>query len=156
MKYFITNFSNIKKLDKACIPISTCNSDPKFYHSDSYDKSRCFVNKDGILLGIREESFLMPSGTWETLPENCENCDHSKSPNCYFLKAYRDHLNNIDFNWLLAEFNRVAEDVRKVTRYNGEPKIVLLVWEAETNPCSERQPLIDLFKCHGIDLINWH
>jgi hypothetical protein len=56
---------------------------------------------------------------------------------------------------LIPELNRIAEEVRKITHYKGEPKIVLLVYEKPDNHCSERGPLIRLFKEHGIDLKEW-
>lgn len=155
MKYYITNFSQMRTFTSNCIPISVCTSDPKFFHNNSYNKSVCFVDNKGVLNGIREESFLLPAGVWETLPENCEGCDHTKSATCAFLKAYREHLDTIDFDWLLSEFNRVAEDVRKITHYEGEPIICLLVWEGLNNPCSERWPIKELFAKHGLELIDW-
>ena len=79
-----------------------------------------------------------------------------KHPKCQFLEAYRQHLDKIDFeNYLIPEFKRIAEDVRKITHYQGEPKIVLLVHEKPENLCSERGPLIELFKKHGIILQEW-
>ena len=62
----------------------------------------------------------------------------------------------IDFNgYLIPELNRIAEEVRKITHYKGEPKIVLLVHEKPDNPCSERLGLVKLFAEHGIELKEW-
>ena len=58
----------------------------------------------------------------------------------------------VNFEYLLSEFQRTAKEVRMVTHFIGEPKIVLLVYEAVTNPCSERIVLIDYFKKHGMEL----
>lgn len=65
-------------------------------------------------------------------------------------------MQKIDFDgYLIPELNRIAEEVRKVTHFVGEPKIVLLVYEKPDNPCSERAGLIRLFKEHGIELREW-
>ena len=52
----------------------------------------------------------------------------------------------------MAEFNRIAKEVKKINSYEGEPEIILLVYETPDNPCSERQPLIDYFGKHGIKI----
>ena len=56
----------------------------------------------------------------------------------YRVKKLGDYCEILDFDKLLSEFERVAEDVRKITHYKGEPKIVLLVHEKPDNLCSER------------------
>lgn len=79
-----------------------------------------------------------------------------KWPHCQFLDAYWKHLQKIDFDgYLIPELNRIAEDVRKITHYKGEPKIVLMVHEKPDNHCSERLGLVRLFKEHGIELKEW-
>ena len=61
------------------------------------------------------------------------------------------YLNTIDFNnYLLPEFERIAEDVRKINNFEGESEIILLVYETPDNPCSERGSLMEYFKAHGI------
>lgn len=144
MQYYITNFANIRNLTQNCIPISTAVWDPKWF--------TLHVDKNGVLNGIREES-LSPK---YLAPEACtcqKNCQYkSQVPSCPFLEAYAKYLDSIDFNYVLSECCRVSEDVRKITNFSGEPNIVLLVYEAVDNPCSERQSLINLFAKHGIQL----
>lgn len=80
-----------------------------------------------------------------------KDCPFKKDlPYCPFLKSYRDYLDTIDINYLLSEFSRIAEDVRKINHFEGEPEIVLLVYETPDNPCSERAALIDYFKKHNV------
>lgn len=157
MLIYIANFAQLRYFTSNCIPISTCNSDPKFFHNNSYNKNIYFIDKNNVINGIREESFLIGE-VFEQLEEHCvPNCPWKyKNPNCGFLKAYRAHLDTIDFDWLLKEFNRVAEDVRKITHYEGEPIICLMVWEAVNNPCSERGPIKDWFASHGVELKDWN
>ena len=155
MKFYITNFVNIRYLNERCIPISTCLSDPAFFHNNTKNKNFCFLDRNNnIILGIREEQ-ISPLFIRK---EDCvcqKECQFKDiNPNCPFLRAYSNYLNTIDFNSLMLEFERTAEEVRKVTHFKGEAIIVLLVYEAENNPCSERVPLQNLFKKHGIELIN--
>ena len=86
-------------------------------------------------------------------PVCSKDCQFKKDlPNCPFLTAYRNYLDTVDFNYLMTEFKRIAEDVKKINNYEGEPEIILLVYETPDNPCSERQPLIDYFEKHGIKI----
>ena len=120
-----------------------------------YNKEVYYIDKRGIMIGIREPSLSpnldisnedMCSG-----PTGCKFCP----PDCPFLKAYEDAINKIDFDWLVSELSRVAEDVRKVTHFEGEPEVVLLVYEVDGNPCSERYSIQRMFKKHNINLKNY-
>lgn len=159
MKYYIANFSQLGQLNKNCIPISTCAVDPYFFHQKALSKKYYltegfYLNDNDVLLGIREP-FLSPSRFNSNVV--CEkHCPYKESvPDCPFLANYKEYLSKLDFDHLLAEFERVSEEVRKVNNFKGEAAIVLLVYEAENNPCSERKPLIEAFKQHNIELKNW-
>lgn len=156
MKLFITYFYNVRFFLPNMIPVSTAYGDPAWYHGDSYDKSRCFVDQNGVMNGIREESFLMSEA--EEPKEMCQGnpCPYSgKYPHCQFLDAYRAHLAKLDFGALMKELSRTADDVKKALRFEGEPIVVLLVHEKPDNPCSERQAIMELFESHGVKLSEW-
>ena len=55
-----------------------------------------------------------------------------------------------DIKSFLERCEIVAEKTKQRNNYIGEPLIVLLVYEAPTNPCSERKTLIDFFNSHNI------
>ena len=97
--------------------------------------------------------------TEDEIPEEmCSGrlCSYEDKKPCQFLKAYWNHLQKIDFEgYLIPELKRIAEDVRKITQYKGDPIFILLVHEKPDNPCSERGPLIRLFKEHNIELKEW-
>jgi len=141
--------------DDSLILIDTSFWSPKWLNTAN--GKRQYINENNLLIGIKEESFLLSEE--ETPEEMCSGrpCEYqNKWPACAFLSAYRRHLDKIDFNgYLIPEFERIAEDVRKITHYKGEPKIVLLVHEKPDNPCSERGPLIELFRKNGIILQEW-
>ena len=79
----------------------------------------------------------------------------NENPNCPFLVSYRKYLETIDFESLLIELERIANEVKKINNYQQEPEIILLVYEAVSNPCSERTSLVKLFADNGIDLKEW-
>lgn len=155
MQYFISYFQQLRHMtDSAIIPIDTSYFAPKWL--DPSNGTKQYVNEHNQIIGIKAEELLMTEE--ETPEEMCSGkpCQYiDKFPECAFLKAYWNHLKKLDFNKLLQDFLRVAEDVRKITHYEGEPKIVLLVHEKPDNLCSERGPLIRLFKEHGIELKEW-
>lgn len=159
MNYYIANFSQLGQLTENCIPISTCTIDPYFFHQKTLSKKYYmtegyYLNDNNVLLGIREP-FLSPSRLNPDVI--CEkHCQYKERvPDCPFLANYKEYLNKLDFQYLLTEFERVSEEVRKANNFKGEASIVLLVYESENNQCSERKPLIDLFKQHNIELKNW-
>ena len=155
MEYYITYFQNLRYLTEEFIPVSTAVWDPKWLNT--YNGKRQYINENNVLVGIKEESFLIPE---DEIPEEMcagKPCPYiEKHPHCQFLDAYWKHLQKIDFEgYLLPEFERVAEDVRKITHFKGEPKIILLVHEKPDNLCSERAGLVRLFKKHSIILKEW-
>jgi len=157
MKYKITYFYNLRFLKPNQIPVSTAIWDPKWIREKTHNNRRPYVDENGVIIGIKEESFLLNE---EEIPEEMcsgQPCPYKdKWPHCQFLDAYWKHLQKIDFDgYLIPELNRVAEDVRKITHYEGEPEIILLVHEKPDNPCSERLGLQKLFQEHGIILEEW-
>ena len=156
MKFYITYFQNVRYItNDSAILIDTSIWAPKWF--DQSNGKKQFINNHNQIIGIKEESFLL---TETEIPEEmCSGkpCPYqSKWPHCQFLDAYWKHLQKIDFNnYLIPELTRIAEDVRKITHYTGEPEILLLVHEKPDNMCSERGPLTRLFAEHGIELIEW-
>lgn len=108
------------------------------------------------MIGIKEETFLMREN--EIPQEMCSGqpCEYKyKYPHCQFLEAYRKHIFSLSFFDIISEFKRVAEEVRKVTQFKGEPIIVLLVHEKPENECSERLVLRQWFEANGQSLPEW-
>lgn len=129
MQFFCSYFQKIREMSNPnIILVSTATKWPFWIYPDK--KREPFIDSNGLLNGISEESFLM---TEDEIPEEmCAGrpCPYEgKWPRCQFLEAYCRHLQKIDFDgYLIPELNRIAEDVRKITHYEGEPNIVLLVY----------------------------
>ena len=155
MQVFVSYFQKIREMsDPSIVLVSTATKWPFWIYQDK--KRELFIDSNGLLNGISEESFLLSDD--EIPDEMCAGrpCPYENKKPCKFLESYWNHLQKIDFDgYLIPELNRIAEEVRKITHFEGEPKIVLLVYEKPDNPCSERGPLIRLFKEHGIELKEW-
>ena len=122
MKLYILYFAKLRKLPSNILPLSTAVYKPKWY--------------DG--LSIRE---LSPYKIKEV---ECINCDHAHHETCSFLKQYREYLETLDFDEVYHKLNTVSE----LTNMD----VCLLVYEVTSNPCSERGPLVDWFKKHGVEI----
>ena len=142
MEFKISYFPMVRYFLPNQIGISTAVWKPKYW---SYG-----LTKRGSFQGIEEKS-LSPYYVEQYC---CKDCPHrDKVPNCPFIIDYRKYLDTVDFDgYLLPEFKRIAEEVKMINNYEGEPEIILLVYETQDNPCSERVALIDYFKKHGIEL----
>lgn len=142
MKFLITYFYNSRFFLPNQIGISTAIWQPKYW--------KLGQNKQGAIMGICEQS-LSP---YKVETHCASHCAYKEAlSNCPFLTAYKEYLDTIDFeNYLLPEFTRIAEEVRKINNFEGEPEIILLVYEKPDNPCSERGVLVDYFKRHRFEL----
>lgn len=67
------------------------------------------------------------------------------------MRNYRENLEAIDFEELYKDFEDLAKSYQKHENVEEEIIIVLIVYEAPNNPCSERKPLQEYFKVHGVE-----
>lgn len=157
MRIFVSYFYNIRFFPKNVIPVSSCLGDPQYFHGFTHDKNYCFVDKRGIMNGIREESLVFDAKAYDGLSEQCQkHCPYkSKVPHCEFMDRYLDQLRKLDYDKLLKEFRRTAEEVRKVTHFEGEPDIAIMVHEPPYCDCAERPCVKQAFKEHRIVVEEW-
>lgn len=158
MKVYISSFGNLRYFTPNIIPISTAQGWPYWlYKSAGHQLGEYYVDKNGVMIGISEEAMAFPKDEFEKLTEPCQkNCPYKdKAPNCQFMLGYHNHLKSLDFKGIIEGFERAAEDVRKITHYEGEPVIVLLVYEAPSCPCAERPCIRRWFDDNGYELPEW-
>ena len=87
------------------IPVSTAVSDPAWYHNFTYDKTFTFLDKRGVVNGLRCEE-LHGDKNCNGLCLGKNNCK-TKNPNeCLFLKTYKQQLEKMNIN----NFIRRAEN----------------------------------------------
>lgn len=141
MKILISYFYKVRFMTPNMVPISTSRFDPKWYYNKS--QGNWYVDKRGIVNGLRAPVFA-PEPRCEGLCHGREGCKQSPD-DCEFLQMYYVQLKHLDFNSVMGDL----EELAKV--FNGDT-IVLLVHEATSNPCSERQMLIQWFKENNYEL----
>lgn len=143
MKILISYFYQIRFFTPNMIPVSTAHWDPKFFHNFK-SSQYIFRDKNNVWNGIRC-SMLEPQ-------EGGCPCEIKNPPECYFLKNYLKQLRTVDFNELLIFFQTVIDRAQQLYPFEGDPTIVLIVYETPDNPCSERVILKQWFQEHGYNL----
>lgn len=147
IKLYITYFYNIRNFTSDMIPFSTAIWDPKWYH-DFKGNNHAFIDDNGVINGLRIE-YLNPGYT-----NSCGcPCDIKDPCNCKFIKDYRKGLDTLDLSEVLnyiESFLNEASEILKLLKDDLKP--VLIVHEADWNPCSERDSLIDYFTNNGIKI----
>ena len=150
MKYYITYFYNIRFFKPYDIPFSTAIWDQPWFH-EKKGNNHYFKDKNGVYNGLRI-SCLAPE------PDNheCTNCwsDHDPTK-CTFIQNYKKQLDELDFDQVKWYLETTANNIKAKEGFEEEPNIILLVYEKPDNPCSERWPLKEYFKAHGIELEEW-
>ena len=133
MKIATSYFYQIRNFPKNFIPVSTAIWDPMWFHNFTRDYNHLFYDKQS-----NHGPVVCP----------CEGKDYTT---CSFLNNYRKNLENIDFNILYKDFEELAKLYQEKENIKEEITIVLIVYETPNNPCSERKPLQEYFKAHGIE-----
>ena len=132
-------FYQIRHFTSNLIPVSVCLSDPIWFRPP--DRQEYYIDKRGIICGLRYEPLIVQK--YGTCNCPCENKNIFKG-NCSTMQEYRQLLDTIDFNKMIKAFEYCLNKFNKDT-------IVLIVYEAPNNPCSERKYLQEYFNKHGID-----
>lgn len=148
MKIATSYFYQIRFFKPNMIPVSTAMWDPKWFHN--FKNQYCvFKDRNGVYNGLRYPT-LSPGDECEGLCTG-QPCDKFYG-NCPFLKKYEEHLDKIDFNKMIKDFEDICAQVRSKSNIPMEEEmiVVLMVHEKPDNPCSEREALIHYFNKNGI------
>lgn len=150
MKFYTSSFYNIRFFKPYQIPFSTAVWDPRWFHNF---QNPCSIWKDrnGVYNGLRAE-FLNPRSCNSA---ECCPCNNRNPECCDFIRTYREGLGRLEFQKVLDYFKSASEFIQKEEGFSEEPEIVLIVYEAEDNPCSERRSLQEYFRNNGIDIKEW-
>lgn len=153
MKLAISYFYQIRNFKPFMIPVSTTVSDPSWFH-DFRNSSYTFLDKRGIVNGLRYEE-LHPNDDCKGLCCGRSRCG-SNPFNCKFLKIYKQQLEELDLNKFLKRAENSALNIQKELKFKEEPIVVLIVYEAPNNLCSERLSLMEFFNEHGVQIKELH
>ena len=138
-KIYTSYFYQIRNFKQNMIPISTAISDPIWFRPP--DGKEYYLDKRDIICGLRYEPLIVQKYGACSCP--CENKNILKG-NCPTMQEYRQLLETVDFDKMIKAFEYCLNKFNKDT-------IILMVYEAPNNPCSERISLQNYFNKHGID-----
>lgn len=140
-------FYQIRKFEPYMIPISTAMSDPQWYRPQ--ENKEWFLDKRGIVNGLRYEPLIVQYQGSCGCPCEEKTILHGECPT---MKEYRQLLDTIDKDAMMKAFEYCGNYFKKKLNFTEEPIIVLMVYEAIGNPCSERYALQDYFQCGELTL----
>ena len=144
MKIYTSYFYQIRNFKQNMVPVSTCLSDPEWYRPQI--GKEYYIDKRGIICGLRYEPLIVQKyGTKQCLGNItiCPYALQNKNYICETMQEYRQLLETIDFNKMIKAFEFCLNKFNKDT-------IVLIVYEAPNNLCSERRYLQEYFCSHNI------
>ena len=144
MKIATSYFYQIRNFKHHMIPVSTALSDPIWFRPP--ERKEYYREKRGIVCGLRYEPLIVQREGTHYCP--CE--DKSQAPACSTMLEYRQLLETVDFDRMIKGFEFCANKFSRPFD-EEEPTIVLIVYEAPNNPCSERYALQDYFKSNVWD-----
>ena len=146
MKIATSYFYQIRNFTPNMIPVSTALSDPAWYRPP--EGKKYYIDKRGIVCGLRYEPLIVQKYGKHICP--CE--DKSMAPACPTMIEYEQLLNSlVNKEETLKAFDYCATKFQKELGFKEEPVIVLIVYEAPTNPCSERYALQRYFDCKELE-----
>ena len=147
MKLATSYFSQIRNFKEWMIPVSTALSDPDWYKPK--DGKEYFYDKRGIVCGLRYEPLIVQRESTHICPCNQKEILQGFCPT---MIEYRELLEQLDFNRIEKAFQHCADKFWPELPFGDhqpEAIIVLIVYEAPNNLCSERAALQDYFTKHG-------
>ena len=142
LEFWISYFYNLRFLPADIIPVSTALSDPFWYRPKNGEP---WLDSRGVLNGLNFSEFHHPKAYACGCP-----CTFKNPGECEFLRTYRLHLDTLQADIEIPKFESLAEYLRSC----GIPVrgFCLMVYETPDNPCSERQPLKELWDVWGLEL----
>ena len=147
MKIYTSYFYNIRHFTPNIIPVSTCMSDPAWYKPP--EGKEYYVDKNGVICGLRYEPLIVqregthachgPESCWYAISDIRD--PYGNEARCPTMIEYEQLLYSlVDKEKTLKAFEYCCNKFKANT-------ICLIVYEAPTNPCSERWALQKFFNC---------
>lgn len=148
MKIRTSYFYQIRNFTSNLIPISTAISDPAWYRPP--EGKEYYIDKRGIACGLRYEPLIVQREAHNCL---CPCQDKDQAPYCPTMLEYETLLwTLVDKEKTLKAFEYCCNKFKKELNLKEEPIICLMVYEAPTNPCSERWGLQKFFNCKELEI----
>ena len=160
IKVYTSYFYQIRNMRPEDLAFSTALGDPAWFHDFTNDKQYKFIDKRGVLNGLRAEPFCP---RLDLRPEDecrgrtgCPHLEVDPPWYCDFLLAYYNKLNKLDPQQIEQRFLKVGQAWQEFCQEEMDITYILLVHEAPTNPCSERVMLQRWLKENNLGGEEWN
>ena len=144
MNIVTSYFYQIRNFKPNMIPVSTAISDPVWYRPPA--GKEYYIDKRGIVCGLRYEPLII-----QNMVSPCVGAEEIcamrlwENYECPFLSEYKQALYSfVDKEKTLKAFEYC------LNKFNADT-IVLIVYEAPNNLCSERWALQEFFNCKELE-----
>ena len=145
MKLYTSYFAQIRNFSKNLVALSTVIYEPKWYQVGGVDSR-------GVI-SIRCNP-LRPGHSCDGLCNG--KCNPKHPDNCAFLREYRKQLDEIDFNIFMEKLLDLRERLRIDFPDREDFDFAFIFFEKWDNKCSERWPVQDWIRAHGLKIEEWH
>lgn len=181
INFYISYFYQIRNMKPNMLPVSTAMLDPKWFHYGrydqikftdpcgsliSYDVKRKYIDKNGVINGVRMIDLIMPLYKWEELVKRNESCEHCRINNgaagdlfsgmCPFMQEYANCIRekNPDFQKFITFCDGYLQFLNQHLNLCLDT-IIFIVHEAPSKGCGERPELQRWFAENGMELKEW-
>ena len=139
------------------IPLSTAMWDPKWFH-EGKNQNHKFLDHNGVWNGFRANDLILPYDKFKSVQGSgcvCGTQCKMSPQDCLYMKTYYQHLLTINFDSMIKKYEQKIKELQKVHDFYEEPIIILIVHEAPSCRCSERNVLQKWFAENGVQLLEW-
>ena len=166
INFYISYFYQIRNMKSNMLPVSTAMWDPKWFHDGKGEKWR-YMDKNGVINGVRMIDLIMPLYKWEELVKQNESCEHCKINNgaagdlfsgmCPFMREYAKCIRekNSDFQKFITFCDGYLQFLNQRLNLCLDT-IIFIVHEAPSKGCGERPELQRWFAENGMELKEWN
>ena len=82
------------------------------------------------------------------------NCAPKHPKNCAFLQTYNNQLTSIDFSSFITKLQNLHDKICNNEQLTSVD-FAFIVFEAPSNPCSERVAIQNWFRANNIEISEW-
>ena len=166
INFYISYFYQIRNMKPNMLPVSTAMWDPKWFHDDNGGRWK-YMDKNGVINGVRMIDLMMPLYKWEELVKRNESCEHCGINNgangswisgmCPFMKEYAKCIRekNPDFQKFINFCDGYLQFLNQRLNLCLDT-IIFIVHEAPSKGCGERPELQRWFYENGMELKEWN
>ena len=142
MKLYTSYFAQLRKFPTNLVGLSTAHWNPKWRPMGK--------DKRGVI--CVDCPPMKPGRECEGLCNG--NCNPKHPEDCAFLKTYKSQLDKINLTQFQNSLGKLATQIASDEKLD-DVNFAFLVYETPVNPCSERWPIQQWGKEHGLDIQEW-